>query len=118
MSRIQNLKAFQIKALRNNLMGYIHGQDANFEHAFRFLLNQAHEIYEEMSSKNHPIQPGERRSETWKLLFNELTFALSPLQIQQLFERFTKDVLEMGVNMAEMAESQKILQKDVGGQSG
>jgi hypothetical protein len=51
-------------------------------------------------------------------LFNELTFALSPLQIQQLFERFTKDVLEMGVKMVEMAESQKILQKDVGGQSG
>ncbi len=113
MTRIQNIKAFQ-----NNLMGYIHGQDPDFEPAYRFLLNLEHEIYEEHLADKHSIQHGERSNETWRLLFNELTSAFSPLQIQQLFERLTRDVLETGMKMVEMAESQKILQKDVGGQSG
>lgn len=53
-----------------------------------------------------------------KVLSNELTSAFSSLQIQQLFERLTKDVFETGMQIVEMPEFQKILQEFVGGQSG
>lgn len=108
----------KIKAFRDNFMGYIHGNDPNYEGALRFLLNQEHEVLEELLAKDGSSSSRERNKEAWGVVFNELTRALSPLQIQQLFEHLTGDFLQTGMRMVIMAESQKLLQGDVGGETG
>lgn len=108
----------KIKAFRNNFMGYIHGNDPSYEAALRFLLNHEHEIFEELSPESGLCSSKEQNKEAWRVVFNELTRAFSPLQIQQLFERLAGDFLKTGMRMVAMAESQKLLQGEVGGETG
>lgn len=99
-------------------MGYIHGDDRNFEKALWFLMNHAHEISEGFSAEGVVYSVRERNKETWRIVFNELIRVLSPMQIQQLFERLVGDFMQTGMQMVAMAESQKLLQEDVGGETG
>ena len=108
----------KIKAFRDNFMGYIHGDDRNYEAALRFLMNHEHEVFEELSKENPFRTPVEQNKEAWRIVFNELSTALSPWQVQQLFEGLARDFLRTGMHVVAMAESQKLLQGDVGGEAG
>lgn len=108
----------KIKEFRDGFMGYIHGNDPNYEPAMRFLLNHEHEVFEELTIQREVFEPLEQNKEAWRIVFNELSAALSPSQIQQLFEGLAKDFLMTGMRFVAMAESQKILQVDVGGETG
>jgi hypothetical protein len=108
----------KIKKFRDQFMGYIHGDDHNYEAALRFLMNHEHEVFEEMAKENPFQSPMERNREAWRIVFNELTVALSPWQVQQLFECLSRDFLRTGMRVVAMAESQKLLQGDLGGEAG
>jgi hypothetical protein len=58
---------------------------------------------------------GERGDNTWEVVFAELTDILTPVQIQQLFERLEKDFHATCARFHEMAEAQKLLEHDEGG---
>ena len=57
------------------------------------------------------------RGESWEVIFGELSQILTPDQIQQLIERIVRDVQETGAFIYEMAESEKLLRGDFGGES-
>ncbi|MDA1000106.1 MAG: hypothetical protein O2807_06270 [bacterium] len=104
-----------VKKFRDHLMGYLHGTDLNYEPALRFLMNHEHEVYEELVANNGSFHRGDRNAEAWKTVFQELTAALSPIQIQQLLTRLSRDFMKTNIMIEEMAESQKILELKTGG---
>lgn len=104
-----------VKEFRDKFMGYLHGTDLNYEPALRFLMNHEHGVYEELVKNNVSFHRGERNAEAWKMVFQELTAALSPIQIQQLFTCLARDFMKTSIMIEEMAESQKILEHETGG---
>lgn len=106
--RVRNFKPY--------LMRYLHSNDPNYEPVLRDLLDHEHEVYDEITSKSDaPYPRGHRGTKTWEVVFSELTDILTPLQIQQLFDRMEKDFRNTCRMFHEMAEAQKLLGQDEGG---
>lgn len=110
MKRIHKVRSF-----KPYLMRYVHRGDPNYEPVLRELLDHEHEVYDDLTLNTKELQRGDRGDYTWQVVFDELTDILTPFQIQQLFERLEKDFSETCHRFQEMAESQKLLEKDEGG---
>lgn len=111
-------RKFKIRKYKPYLMRYVHGGDPNYEPVLRDILDHEHEVYDELTKEDMKFQRGERRGHSWEVVFRELTDVLSPLQVEQLFDRLLKDFEETCNLFHEMAEAQKLIEDDEGGQSG
>ncbi len=107
LHRVRNFKPY--------LMRYVHNSDPNYEPVLRELLDHEHEVYDETTLSRKEMARGERGDNTWEVVFSELTDILTPVQIQQLFERLEKDFSTTCARFYEMAEAQKLLEHDEGG---
>lgn len=107
LHRVRNFKPY--------LMRYVHNNDPNYEPVLRELLDHEHEVYDETTLSRNEMARGERGDNTWEVVFSELTDILTPVQIQQLFERLEKDFSATCTRFHEMAEAQKLLEHDEGG---
>lgn len=107
LHRVRNFKPY--------LMRYVHNNDPNYEPVLRELLDHEHEVYDEITLSRKKMARGERGDNTWEVVFSELTDILTPVQIQQLFERLEKDFSATCARFHEMAEAQKLLEHDEGG---
>lgn len=108
-------RKFKIRKFKAYLMRYVHGTDPNYEPVLRDLLDHEHEVYDELTKEKMKFERGERRANSWEVVFRELTDILSPFQVEQLFDRLLKDFEETAELFHEMAEAQKIIQQDEGG---
>ncbi|MDA1000982.1 MAG: hypothetical protein O2807_10780 [bacterium] len=111
-------RKFKIRKYKPYLMRYVHGSDPNYEPVLRDILDHEHDVYDELTKNEKTFQRGERRANSWEVVFRELTDVLSPFQVEQLFERLLKDFGETCKMFHEMAETQKLIENDEGGQSG
>jgi len=107
LHRVRNFKPY--------LMRYVHNDDPNYEPVLRELLDHEHEVYDEMTLSKKELARGERGGNTWEVVFAELTDVLTPVQIEQLFERMEKDFSATCTHFREMAEAQRLLEQDEGG---
>jgi hypothetical protein len=107
LHRVRNFKPY--------LMRYVHNSDPNYEPMLRELLDHEHEVYDETTLSRKEMARGERGDNTWEVVFSELMDILTPVQIQQLFERLEKDFSTTCARFRGMAEAQKLLEHDEGG---
>lgn len=96
-------------------MRYLHASDPNFEPVLLDLLEHEHEVYEELTRKKGELRRGERKRDSWEVVFTELTDVLTPLQIEQLFDRLQKDFQATCEHLLELSESQKLIEPEIGG---
>ena len=105
----------KVRDFKPYLMRYLHASDPNFEPVLLDLLEHEHEVYEELTKKTGALRRGERKRDSWEVVFTELTDILTPLQIEQLFDRLQKDFQATCEHLHEMAESQKLIEQEIGG---
>lgn len=110
MEKLQKVRKF-----KPYLMRYIHSHDPNYEPVLRDLLDHEHTVYDDMTKKRKVLERGTRQRDSWEVVFSELCQVLTPLQIQQLFADLEKDFHSTCQMIHEMAESQKLLDQEVGG---
>ncbi|MBI3127350.1 MAG: hypothetical protein HYZ11_07075 [Candidatus Tectomicrobia bacterium] len=113
MERLQKVRNF-----KPYLMRYIHSHDPNYEPVLRDLLDHEHEIYDEMTKERKVLERGKRQRDSWEVVFSELSQILTPLQIQQLFAGLERDFRSTCQMIHEMAESQMLLDQEIGGPGG
>jgi hypothetical protein len=58
-------------------MRYLHASDPNFEPVLLDLLEHEHEVYEELTIKTGALRRGERKRDSWEVVFTELTDILT-----------------------------------------
>ena len=107
LHRVRNFKPY--------LMRYVHNSDPNYEPVLRELLDHEHEVYDEMTLSRKEMSRGERGENTWEVVFAELTDVLTPVQIEQLFDRLEKDFSSTCEKFHKMSEAQRLLEDDEGG---
>ncbi len=105
----------RVRKFKPYLMRYVHNSDPNYEPVLRELLDHEHEVYDEMTLSKKEMARGVRAEDTWEIVFSELTDILTPVQIEQLFDRLEKDFSATCARFHEMAESQRLLEQDEGG---
>ena len=91
LHRVRNFKPY--------LMRYVHNDDPNYEPVLRELLDHEHEVYDELTLSKKELARD----------------VLTPVQIEQLFERMEKDFSATCAHFREMAEAQRLLEQDEGG---
>ena len=114
-------RKYRFRVLKPHLMQYIHNSGVAYEPVFCDLLQQEHlakdELAEdEFSGEAGPFTFGQPRGKSWEVVFDELCQILSPIQIQQLASRLLKDTRETCLRLHEMAEIEKILVGEFGGE--
>ncbi|MEE9274760.1 MAG: hypothetical protein V3V62_05590 [bacterium] len=113
MAKPQKVEA---RSFRPYLLRYIEDNDQNYEPVLRDLLDHEHEVYEKMTADSE-MERGARGEKTWEVVFGELTGALTPSQIEKLFGRLNQDIKSTCDRFHEMAEAQKLMERDEGGES-
>ncbi len=97
-------------------MQYIHCNGGEYEPILCGLLHQAGLARDELAGEIGPYTFSGPRGKSWEVVFDELTQILSPIQIQQLASRLLKDTRETCLRLHEMAEIEKILVGEYGGE--
>lgn len=106
----------RFRILKPHLMQYIHGSGGEYEPIFRDLLHQERMAGDEFSGEAGPFTFRQPRGKSWEAVFDELSRILSPVQIQQLASRLLKDTRETCLRLHEMAEIEKVLVGEFGGE--
>ncbi len=106
----------RFRALKPYLMHYLHGGGARHESILRDLLHQERLVSKELIQEGSPYAVGRGDEKSWEVVFGELSQILSPNQIQQLASRMLKDTREICLRLHEMAEIEKILVGEFGGE--
>ena len=106
----------RFRILKPRLMRYIHGSGSGYEPILRDLLLQAGLAEDELTGEIGPYSFSGPRGKSWEAVFDELSQILSPIQIQQLASRLMKDTREICLRLHEMAEIEKLLVGDFGGE--
>lgn len=82
----------KVRQFKPYLMRYLHSNDPNYEPVLRDLFEHEHAVYDDITaSEETDFRRGERGTQTWHVVFTELTDILTPFHIEQLFERLEKD---------------------------
>lgn len=111
MERIQKFPQF-----KPYLMRYLYSHDPNYEPVLRDILDHENSVYDEMTKSRKVMERGTRDRDSWEVVFSELCQVLTPIQIQQLFASLEKDFHATCQMVHEMAEAQKLLEHEEGGQ--
>ncbi len=99
----------KVRQFKPYLMRYLHSNDPNYEPVLRDLLEHEHEVYDESTiGADADMERGQRRTETWHIVFTELTDILTPFHIEQLFDRLEKDFSATCQLLREMANPQPV----------
>ena len=107
----------QFRKFKPYVMRYLHSHDPNFEPVLRDLLDHESEVYEELTRRGEKCTRGQRCEQSWQIVFTELAGILTPTQVQQLMERLRADFEETCGILHDMAEGEKMLIGDHGGES-
>lgn len=110
-------KKQEFRKFKPYIMRYLHSSDPNFEPVLRDLLDHERFVYQELSQQGANFTRGERSAKGWEVVFGELAQILTPNQIMQLLSRLRKDFEKTCQTLQEMAEGEKILVGDQGGES-
>jgi len=111
----------RFRVLKPHLMQYIHNSGVAYEPVFRDLLHQERLAKDELAEDDFagdvgPFTFRQPHGKSWEAVFDELSQILSPIQIQQLASRLLKDTRETCLRLHEMAEIEKILVGEFGGE--
>lgn len=110
-------KKQEFRKFKPYLMRYLHSHDPNFEPVLRDLLDHERFVYQELSQQGDNFTRGERSAKGWEVVFSELAQILTPNQILQLLSRLREDFEKTCKTLQDMAEGEKILVDDQGGES-
>ncbi len=106
----------RFRMLKPYLMQYIHGGGEGYEPVFRELLRQERLARDELSGQVGPYAFSRPHGKSWDVVFDELSRLLSPVQVQQLASRLLMDTRKTCLRLHEMAEVEKILVGEFGGE--
>ena len=107
----------QFRKFKPYIMRYVHRADPNFEPVLRDLLDHENAVYNELTEQGLECTRGERCGKSWEVVFNELAGILTPDQVQKMIEHLREDFDKVCVHLHEMAETERILVGDHGGES-
>ena len=109
-------RKYQFRNMKPHFMQYIHGIGGEYEPILRELLHQERLADRELAGEIGPFTFSQPPRKSWEIVFDELRQILSPIQIQQLASRLLKDTRETCFRLHEMAEIEKILVGEFGGE--
>ncbi len=109
-------KKQEFRKFKPYIMRYLHSSDPNFEPVLRDLLDHERYVYQELTQQGADLTRGERSARGWEVVFRELAGILTPTQVQQLIARLRQDFNETCDELQHMAEGEKILIGDHGGE--
>ena len=110
-------KKQEFRKFKPYIMRYLHSHDPNFEPVLRDLLDHERYVYQELSKQGEEFTRGERSAKGWEIVFGELAEILTPNQVLQLLTRLREDFEKTCETLQHMAEGEKTLIGDQGGES-
>ncbi len=97
-------------------MQYVHRNGMRYEPVFHELFHQERMVDNELALERGPFARGWGNGKSWEVVFEELNRILSPIQIQQLASCLLEDTRETCFQLHHMAEIEKILVGEFGGE--
>lgn len=110
------MKIVEKERLKSIMLTYLNDEDSHFEPVMFELFRMESEYF----LHNRALSPRFKRNHLsqnlWTQVFEDLASVLSPLQMEQIFERISADFQETCNLFNKLVQTQNLLQPDTGGQ--
>lgn len=111
-----DMNGIERKRIKTVMMTYLHDDGSRYEPVVLAMLRMRETHFLAARTRNGGAVRGSRSESTWHKVFEDLAMILSPMQLEQLAERISKDFRGTCDLFLGLARSQGFTAPEVGGE--